>query len=231
VSVTPSAPEPRSLVTLTAIPALDAAAWDAACALGAGGVPIIDVHPADATDEGDLRAGVERINAAGGEPLGYVSLEYATRPVADVLAEIRRWAAVPLAGLFLDHAPSGPFQIGPVVQAVRRARRRGLATIVINAGAPVDPVYRRLEATLCTFEGSWTEYQAWSGDRSRAGDGHLVVGVPAHEVGAARRLAATRRAGLVSIRVRTTVYPGQRQPVTAAPAAGALVRTDATTGG
>jgi hypothetical protein len=102
---------------------------------------------------------------------------------------------LPVAGIFLDHAPAGPFQLGPVVHAVRAARRAGLRTVVLNPGVAVDPVYRRVEATICTFDGSWREYVALPAGRCQPGDGHLVYGVP--DLAAARELALARGAGLL----------------------------------
>jgi hypothetical protein len=67
--------------------------------------------------------------------------------------------------------------------------------IVLNPGVPVDPVYRRLDATICTFEGSWAQYRRWDG--GIAGDGHLVYDVPAIQRDAAWALGVARRAGLV----------------------------------
>ncbi len=153
-----------------------------------------------------LVQGVERLVASGVHALGHVSLGYATRPPGDVITEINGWAVVPVVGVFLDHAPAGPYQIGPVAHAVRAARRAGLREVVLNPGVTVDPLYRLLDATICTFEGSWTDYQAWSAEDAAAGDGHLVFGVPPHESGVARTLAATRRAGLLLITDRPSAY-------------------------
>jgi hypothetical protein len=147
-----------------------------------------------------LAAGIDRLVAAGAQPLGHISLAFATRPLVDVLDEITRWALLPVVGLFLDHAPAGPYHLGPTVWAVRAARRFGLGTIVVNPGVPVDPTYRRLEATICTFEGSWSEYVTWSAhEQSAIGDGHLVFGVPRDEWRAARALIVSRGAGLLLV--------------------------------
>jgi hypothetical protein len=137
-----------------------------------------------------------------------VSLGYATRPLDDVIGELDRWAALPVVGVFLDHAPAGRHQIGPVVHAVRAARRCGLHRLVLNSGLPVDPTYRRLDATICTFEGSWNEYRAWSGDGSQPGDGHLVFGVPPAERDIARALVVARRAGLLLVAEQAAAYAG-----------------------
>jgi hypothetical protein len=149
----------------------------------------------------EFAAEIERLIGAGVQPLGYVSLAYATRPLPEILDDITRWALLPVLGVFLDHAPAGPYQIGPVVQAVRASRRCGLASIVLNPGGPVDPLYRRLGVTICTFEGSWERYAGGplGADEAEAGDGHLVFGVPPHEWDTARTLSRTRHAGLALI--------------------------------
>ena len=54
-------------------------------------------------------------------------------------ATIKRWADTPALGVFFDHAPSGPYQIGPVAHAVRTARRLIGEMIVLNPGTDVDP--------------------------------------------------------------------------------------------
>ncbi|GAA0801179.1 spherulation-specific family 4 protein [Spirilliplanes yamanashiensis] len=127
--------------------------------------------------------------------LGRVDLDLGSRSLADVLTDIDAWAALDVAGIYLDRAPVNRYAIGPVALAVRVARRRGLHRIVLNPGAPTDPLYRDLEVRLCTFEGDWAAYQRWTGDGARPGDGHLVHGVPTALLTAARHLLARRGAG------------------------------------
>jgi hypothetical protein len=173
----------------------------------------------DVRDEAGLRAGLERMRAGGASPLAHVSLGYATRPVADVVSEIAHWACYPFAGVFFDHAPSGPYQVGPVVAAVRAAARHGLGWRVLNAGVPVDPAYRLLDATVCTFEGSWSDYLLWPAEECRPGDGHLVFDVPANQLAGARGLIEARGAGLALVTARATAYPSQRRSGDASPSA------------
>jgi hypothetical protein len=209
----------RWLTTVHTGPALDPSAWADALAPSADVVPIINL-PVPAEHQAPLRRGLERLVMAGASPLAQISLGYATRPVTDVVAEIMAWARYPVTGVFFDHAPSGPYQVGPVVVAVRTAQRLGLTTLVLNAGVPVDPVYRRLDATVCTFEGSWTEYVTWCDESAVDGDGHIVFDVPVGEFPAARGLIMARRAGLALVSARATAYPGQRRA--AEPTTGAL---------
>ena len=209
----PLLPPPRTLVPLSAHPYHDPAAWTAAAEHGLGALAVINlatlltahngVADPDAAPLAAVVEGIDRLVMHGVECLGHVSLGYATRPLVDLIGEITRWAVLPVTGIFLDHAPAGPYQVGPVALAGRVARRAGLGTLVLNPGVPVDPLYRRLDATLCTFEGSWTEYQEWLGEGTEPGDGHLVYGVPPTEWDAARDLAAVRGAGLSLITDRT----------------------------
>jgi hypothetical protein len=162
---------------------------------GSGGLAVVEPQPG--TDRADLVNRLTRITKAGLQPLGHISLGYAFRPLAEIRNEIAHWARLPVAGLFLDHVPAGPYQIGPVVSAVRAARRARLDPIVLNPGIAVDPAYRRLDAILCTFDGPWLEYLALPAGRCRPGDGHLVYDVPEADLPRARELAAARGASLL----------------------------------
>jgi Spherulation-specific family 4 len=208
-------------VPIEAHPEQAPAAWDRAAALGRRGVavirlPIGTAHAGSPAGPGSapaprrpgarsapatlwwtsLGVAIDGLVRAGVHVLGQVSLGYATRPMLEVVGELTRWSRLPVTGVFLDHAPAGPFQVGPVAHAARVARRAGLPTVVVNPGVPVGPPYRRLGATLCTFEGSWTQYRECTGEGMQPGDGHLVYGVPRGEADAAWRLLASRRAGL-----------------------------------
>ena len=218
MNVTASIHRTRWLSTLHAAPTQDPRAWAAALTPGSDVVPIVNLTR-DVRDEAGLRAGLERMRAGGATPLAQVSLGYATRPVADVVSEIAHWASYPFAGVFFDHAPSGPYQVGPVVAAVRAAERHGLGWQVLNAGVPVDPAYRLLDATVCTFEGSWSDYLLWPAEECRPGDGHLVFDVPANQLAVARELIEARAAGLALVSARATAYPSQRRSHDPSPSA------------
>jgi len=127
--------------------------------------------------------------------LGRVDLDHGARSLADVLADIDTWSGQGVRGVFLDRAPLSRWALGPVALTVRVARRRGLHRIVLNPGAPTDAQYRDLDVRVCSFEGSWSTYQRWSGDGARPGDGHLVHDVPTALLTAARELLARRGAG------------------------------------
>jgi hypothetical protein len=194
----------RTILPLFVPPAADPAAWDAVAATGGELTAVVRPDGHD-TDGGAVLA---RLAISGVPVLGYVDLGWAARPVADLLDEVTRWVDEPVAGVFLDHAPTSPFSVGPVALAIRVARRAGLESVVLNPGVPTDPLYRTLPATICSFEGSWLEYQRWSAEGSEPGDVHLVHSVPAGEHAAARDLLDRRgaAAGLVTDRTPPSPY-------------------------
>ena len=129
------------------------------------------------------------------QSLGRVDLDWGSRSLADVLADVDVWRDDGVEGLFLDRAPAGSSSVGSVALVVRLAARRGLHRVVLNPGVPTHPLYRDLGTRICTFEGPWSAYQNWDGNGVRPGDGHLVHGVPAALLTAARRLMGRRGAG------------------------------------
>ncbi|NMO52590.1 Spherulin-4 [Actinoplanes sp. TBRC 11911] len=129
------------------------------------------------------------------QSLGRIDLDWGSRSLADVLADVEAWRADGAEGLFLDRAPAGSGGVGPVALTVRLAARRGLHRVVLNPGVPTHPLYRDLGVRICTFEGPWSAYQSWDGEGVRPGDGHIVHGVPVALLTAARRLMGRRGAG------------------------------------
>ena len=129
------------------------------------------------------------------QSLGRIDLDWGSRSLADVLADVDAWRADGAEGLFLDRAPAGSGGVGPVALTIRLAARRGLHRVVLNPGVPTHPLYRDLGVRICTFEGPWSAYQSWDGDGVRPGDGHIVHGVPPALLTAARRLMGRRGAG------------------------------------
>ncbi len=205
--MTPARPSP--LLPFPLNPTHDPVAWRAAHTRGRGAIAAIGpLAPAGPEPVGPWATELIGLAAAGVRPFGHVSLAYGARPAAEVRAEILRWARMPIVGLFLDHAPSGPFHLGPAIDAVRTARRAGIATIILNPGTSVEPAYRRLSATVCTFEGSWAEYLGLPERHIRLGDGHLVYDVPRADLSWARELATARGAGLVLVTEQPAPEPG-----------------------
>jgi len=222
--VTPTTPParklPRYLAPLPTPPVVDPGAWVLAAARGRGAVPVVDA----VGEVDDLRAGLTRLIVARCRPLARVSLGYGTRTVIDILDEIAWWAALPVCGFFFDHAPTSPYQVGPVARAIRVARRAGLGDFVLNPGIAVDSLYRELPATICTFEGTWTQYRGRAADSFVAGDGHLVLDVPHADLPLARAMTLARGAGLFLATDAASLFhdpvsvpPGSEQESDAAP--------------
>jgi hypothetical protein len=201
------------LLPLYVPPTVDPAAWQAVA-----GCPdrLTVVLP-----DPELALPAARLGAAGVSLLGRVDAGFAVRPVADLLDDVETWAGTPVAGVFLDRAPTSPFCLGPVALAVRVARRAGLSTVVLNPGVPADPLYRELGVPICTFEGPWPDYCRWTGEGSRPGDGHLVHSVPVGSLACARALLTERQAGWGLATDRTPPAPYAGLPAWLAPPAGA----------
>ncbi|WP_344130329.1 spherulation-specific family 4 protein [Luedemannella flava] len=184
------------LLPLCTHPDNDPATWSAArlTAPAMGAVVAVRLPLAEATPS--LGPAVTGLVRAGCAVLGYVSLAFATRPVAELTDEIATWSRLGATGIFLDHAPAGRSHVGTLRLAHRAALRAGLRRVVFNTAGPADPLCRDLDAVICSFEGSWAEYREWDGYGSLPGDGHLVYGVPALERAKAVTLMRRRGAGL-----------------------------------
>jgi hypothetical protein len=153
--------------------------------------------------------------------LGRIDLDRGGRSLADVLADVDEWRRDGAEGLFLDRAPATAAGVGPVALTLRLAARRGLRRVVLNPGTPTHPLYRDLDVRIVTFDGPWSAYQGWDGTGSRPGDGHLVHGVPAELLTAARRLMGRRGAGFgLATDASPYLAPPAGPPVSAAVAGG-----------
>jgi hypothetical protein len=209
--VTTVGPPPTPLVPLYVHPLEDPYAWEPDALAGATVIVNVADGPGSTVDD-DYAAATAQLSVAGVPMLGYVDLGYAARPLADILDDIERWTAYPMAGVFLDQAPTTPFSIGPVALAIRVAQRAGLFVAVLNPGTPADPVYRELGVPICSFEGSWADYQAWSGWGAQPGDGHLVHSVPREQLATARKAMGWRGAGFGLVTDREPPNPWEGLP-------------------
>ena len=145
--------------------------------------------------QADLRAGIERL-VARRAPRRWATSASATPPARR--RRPRRDHAVGRAarshGVFLDHAPAGPYQVGPVV-----AGRPGRAAAAACTRSCSTPGGRSTRSTggwtrpICTFEGTWAEYLAWRPTACVAGRRAPGVRRAAAELG--RRPALITRDG------------------------------------
>lgn len=196
----------KTLLPLYAPPVDDPFGWDLAAEYGRGLTVLVDagttacavgVDVGAADGDRGLAAGLTALMRSGVRVLGRIDLRVGTRPVAEVRAEVARWAGYAVHGVFLDAAPTSPFSVGPVAVALRAARHLGLTDALLNPGLVPDDLYRHFRARICVFEGTWARLRDWSGTGARPGDGYLVYKVPPEELDAARRLLADHQAGPV----------------------------------
>lgn len=209
-----AATDVSALLPLYVHPARDPAAWRLASAVAPRLTVVVRFDDYDP----QIAVALARLADAGAVVLGHVDTQFATRPLADLVEDVTRWADYPTCGVFLDQAPTSPFSMGPIALAVRACRRAGLRRIVLNPAAPTDPLYRELGVAVCTFEGSWWDYRRWDGAGSHPGDGHLVHSVPAEAITAAWTLLRQREAGFGLVTDRTPPEPYDGAPAWLAPA-------------
>jgi hypothetical protein len=101
------------------------------------------------------------------QPIGYVTLSYSKKPVAEITAEVDRWLEFypDIEGIFFDEQPSGKEHIEHVGACFAHARAKlpkGL--IVSNPGVPCDAAYveRPERPVICVFEhhSGWDRFRA-----------------------------------------------------------------------
>lgn len=185
-----------TLLPLRAHPLARPHTWEIVAGHGAAFTVVVDVARGPGSGRDPLWTAVmSRLDAAGVRLLGYVDVDYGTRPIGRIRADVYRWAGYPVRGVFLDHTPVSPYAIGPVAVAAQAAVREGMPDVVLNPGEPPDEAYRDLGLPVCVFDGSWREYRRWSGEGARPGDGHLVHAVPPWDLDEAARLQVSRGAG------------------------------------
>ncbi|MGW2278694.1 spherulation-specific family 4 protein [Streptomyces sp. NPDC001770] len=145
----------------------------------------------------------EALRAAGALLLGYVDTDYGIREPDLVLADFglhREWYGVD--GCFLDQVTSTSQDLPACRRLVRRVRRAGARTVVLNPGVQPASGYTRLADLTVTFEGPWSTYVSAFTRPPRVGKGladrlcHLVYGVPEALVPLAVRTATERGAAV-----------------------------------
>jgi hypothetical protein len=205
-------PAPTTLLPLYVHPLEDPDAWDPDALAGATVIVNVANGPGKGEPDGSYAEATARLAAAAVPMLGYVDAGYSARPIADILDDVNRWSAYPMSGIFLDQCPTGAFGMGPVALAIRVARRAGLFAAVLNPGTPPEAVYRDLGVPICVYEGSWDDYQEWTGEGALPGDGHLIHSVPPWQLEHARRVMAWRGAGFGVVTDRWMTSPWQGLP-------------------
>jgi hypothetical protein len=134
----------------------------AGLAAGANLPRMIIVNPDSGPGAGEGRAygeAVRTLQAAGIRVLGYVPTTYGARPLANVLADVRRYLAwYGVDGIFFDET-SADGALLPYYRAMSlQARGDADRVVVLNPGVPPAAGYFDIADVVVTFEGSYAAY-------------------------------------------------------------------------
>ncbi len=165
-----------------------------------------------------FRAAADLLHGAGIRVIGYVDTGYGRRDARVVLTEARRyqdWYGV--RGVCFDQVPAGAGDVGHYARLSGRVRAMGAEVVFFNHGTHPAPGYARHADLLGTFEGPWPAYQrlrtpGWTRRWPPSKFYHVVHSVPAAQIPAAWRLAASRPAGSVYITERDGPNPYDSLP-------------------
>ena len=161
---------------------------------------------------------VRRAQDAGLRVLGYVATGYGARTVADVGADVDRYAGwYGVDGIFLDETAHSEDLVGHYRRLAARARRDAGGLVVLNPGVVPAPGYFAFADVVVTFEGPAAEYAAavartpaWVETYPPGRIAHLVYDASREQAVAA--VGAGARAGYVYITSGTLPNPWQTVP-------------------
>ncbi len=161
--------------------------------LGAGTAP-----------EQGFRQAVAALQARGVLVLGYSSTAYATRPIDQVVTDVRHYAAwYGVHDVFLDEVTADTAHLA-YYQALNRAIRavEPNATIWLNPGTYPARAYMSLGDVVMAFEGPWSSYRylrvpAWAFRYPASRFAFTVYDTPAGDLAGGVWLARHRRGGFL----------------------------------
>jgi len=161
---------------------------------------------------------LDRLRCTGAAVAGYVDTNYAQRPTAEILDDVRRyirWYQVP--GIFFDRVPTDTQNVAHYAALTRCARHAGARVVAFNHGAHPVEAYAEHADLLGTFEGPWRSYveaavPRWTRSWPTGRFFHLVYSVPLQSSGDAYLLAARRHAGCVYVTDKGGDNPWDRLP-------------------
>jgi Spherulation-specific family 4 len=134
----------------------------AALAVSARRPQMVIVNPDSGPGAGEGHAygkAVRTLQAAGIRVLGYVPTTYGARPLADVLADVRRYLAwYGVDGIFFDEASANAALLPYYRAASRQARGDARRVVVLNPGVPPAAGYFDVADVVVTFEGPYAGY-------------------------------------------------------------------------
>lgn len=149
---------------------------------------------------------VKQAQAAGITVLGYSSTVNGQRPIAQVEADVRHYAAwYGVTSIFLDRVAGTAqmFSYYSQIASYIRAAHQG-AQVWLNPGVYPDENYMSIGNVVMVFEGTYAQYvtthvPAWAKGYPADRFAHTVYATPAAALGTALRLAQQRNAGHVFI--------------------------------
>jgi hypothetical protein len=192
----------RLAIPLYVHPAVDLRSWDAVVA-HASEIDWVVVNAADGPGtfpDGVLGAGIDRVQEAGIQVLGYLDGAYGRRSAVELTDDLGRWDAwYGVRGAFVDRTPeSEPGWVSGTVHVLRSA---GASRVVGNPGLVVNEETASQFDDLVVFEGTAAAHrlegdagQGLLGDHTTC---HLVYGVPAEHV--ADTIQRAHRAGAATV--------------------------------
>lgn len=135
--------------------------WDKLIASPGRSAVVAIVNPASGpgrTADANYVALIARAKKAGVTLIGYITVSYGKRPVADVKADVDQWLRLypGIDGIFFDEQASGAKEVdgqAALYQYVRKTKK--LSIVVTNPGTVCDEAYlsRPAADSVCVFEG------------------------------------------------------------------------------
>jgi hypothetical protein len=182
---------------------------------------ILDISGVGAGDapQPRFRMLVSRAQAAGVTVLGYSSTVDGQRPIAEVEADVRHYAAwYGVTSIFLDRVSGQSAQVPYYQQLADYVHRAHPgAQVWLNPGVYPDQRYMSIGNVVMVFEGTYAQYQAdvvpgWARKYPAARFAHTVYATSQADLANALRLAAGRNAGHVYVTDGTGANPYQALP-------------------
>lgn len=163
--------------------------------LGAGTAP-----------EAGFRPAVAALQARGVQVLGYSTTSYGTRPIPEVVDDVRHYAAwYGVHNVFLDEVTSGLGHLGyyeSLQKAIRAVEPK--AKIWLNPGTYPARAYMHLGDVVMAFEGPWSSFRhlvvpSWAHRYAAPRFAFVVYGTGAGNLGGVVRLTRRRHAGYLYV--------------------------------
>ncbi len=169
----------------------------------------------------ELQSLVSQAKAAGITILGYSSTVDGQRPIAQVEADVRDYAAwYGVTSIFLDRVSGQPAQVRYYQQLANYIHQAHQGSQVwLNPGVYPDQAYMSIGDVVMVFEGTYAQYltasvPGWVRNYPASKFAHTIFATPGADLSSALSLAQSRNAGYVYV---TNVTDGTGNPYDALP--------------